>query len=160
MAIKTVEWVEKWVPVNKLTGIDVEFISLVPKGANQIPFQIVKADTGKETTMIDTAIQKLQRAVADVRSIQDDVRTMRKQSDRRANEAKELAKLQEEVRFWQRKIEYLAPVGNFTSAFNPDTVPLEKSDDTGIQSRHNFWKTDDSLAVVKDDSAGGHFWPW
>jgi hypothetical protein len=110
--------------------------------------------------MINQAVNALQQAVADVRSIQDDVRTMRKRADRQANEAKELAKLQEDVRFWQRKVEYLAPVGIFTSAFNPDTVPVEKSDDTGIQSRYNFWKTDDSLEVVKDDNGAGHFWPW
>jgi hypothetical protein len=48
MALKTVEWVEKYLKVNKLTGIDVEFISLVPKGANRIPFQIIKADTGRK----------------------------------------------------------------------------------------------------------------
>lgn len=44
MALKTVEWTEKYVKVNKLTDIDVEFISLVPKGANRIPFQIIKSE--------------------------------------------------------------------------------------------------------------------
>lgn len=44
MALKTVEWEERYVKVNKLTDIDVEFISLVPKGANRIPFQIVKSE--------------------------------------------------------------------------------------------------------------------
>lgn len=52
MTLKVVESDERYVPVNKLTGIDVNFISLVPKGANRIPFQIVKHDD--ESTELNT----------------------------------------------------------------------------------------------------------
>lgn len=55
MALQTVETTEKYVKVNKLTELDVEFISLVPKGANRIPFQIVKSEDG--TNMAGQVIQ-------------------------------------------------------------------------------------------------------
>lgn len=57
MAIVTVESVEKLIPMNKLSGLDVEFISIVPQGAVATPFQIIKTDLEYGDNMAGQVIQ-------------------------------------------------------------------------------------------------------
>ncbi|AFM24883.1 hypothetical protein [Desulfomonile tiedjei] len=172
MAIKTVEWSEKWVPVNKLTNIDVQFISLVPKGANQIPFQIIKADTG-ENMSINSVLQKLQGAVKDANTIRDNVRQLAKSANARngrqsSSSSPAIGQLKSDIASLSKRIDALAPDPiSYDNAFGTDSVSLSKADDSPQQST-SFWNFNHDVHTVdiapvetiKADDQGGKFWPW